>query len=112
MGEGEPEKFPRSLGMLPIMCRYKRCNLRGMSRTQLIARGEEGGEVGGYFLCNGNERAIRLLAYTGIPAPEARFSQYPHQFSGGQPSRPAAQQNNAPAQNNEPPMDFDDDIPF
>ncbi|NMC22598.1 MAG: ssDNA-binding protein, partial [Serratia sp.] len=25
--------------------------------------------------------------------------------------RPAAQ-NNAPAQNNEPPMDFDDDIPF
>jgi single-strand DNA-binding protein len=35
-----------------------------------------------------------------------------NQFSGGQQSRPAAQQNNAPAQNNEPPMDFDDDIPF
>lgn len=35
-----------------------------------------------------------------------------NQFSGGQQSRPAAQQNNAPAQSNEPPMDFDDDIPF
>ncbi|CPR17150.1 single-stranded DNA-binding protein SSB1 [Brenneria goodwinii] len=38
-----------------------------------------------------------------------------NQFSGGaqaqpQPSRPA--QNNAPAASNEPPMDFDDDIPF
>ncbi|MDW8844368.1 single-stranded DNA-binding protein SSB1 [Erwinia sp. P7711] len=35
-----------------------------------------------------------------------------NQFSGGQQSRPQQpQQNNAPA-NNEPPMDFDDDIPF
>ena len=34
-----------------------------------------------------------------------------NQFSGGQQARPAAQ-SNAPAQNNEPPMDFDDDIPF
>lgn len=36
-----------------------------------------------------------------------------NQFSGGQQaqSRPQSQQNNAPA-SNEPPMDFDDDIPF
>ncbi|CAI1019211.1 single-stranded DNA-binding protein SSB1 [Serratia quinivorans] len=34
-----------------------------------------------------------------------------NQFSGGQQARPA--QNNAPAAgSNEPPMDFDDDIPF
>lgn len=34
------------------------------------------------------------------------------QFSGGQPARPQqAQPGSAPA-NNEPPMDFDDDIPF
>ncbi|MEN4769961.1 single-stranded DNA-binding protein [Duffyella gerundensis] len=34
-----------------------------------------------------------------------------NQFSGGAQSRPQ-QQNSAPANNNEPPIDFDDDIPF
>ena len=48
----------------------------------------------------------------GQPQQPQGGAQAGNQFSGGQQSRPQQpQQNNAPA-NNEPPMDFDDDIPF
>ncbi|WP_413736116.1 single-stranded DNA-binding protein [Sodalis sp. RH21] len=44
----------------------------------------------------------------------AQFSGNPGSAAPANPpaGRPAAQNNNAPAAGNEPPMDFDDDIPF
>jgi len=61
VGDAEPERFSKMLGLLPIMTSSKRCNLRGMRRAELVQHDEESSEVGGYFICNGNERAIRLL---------------------------------------------------
>jgi DNA-directed RNA polymerase I subunit RPA2 len=37
------------------------CNLHGLDRAQLLDRGEEANEVGGYFIVNGNEKLLRLL---------------------------------------------------
>ena len=37
------------------------CNLHGLDRAQLLERGEEAAEVGGYFIVNGNEKLVRLL---------------------------------------------------
>ena len=61
VGEGEPERLERRLGLMPIMVRSKLCHLRGLSPAGLVERHEEGSEMGGFFVINGNERAVRLL---------------------------------------------------
>ncbi|VDK87186.1 unnamed protein product [Onchocerca ochengi] len=43
------------------MLKSNRCHLRCLTREQLVAHGEEGTEKGGYFICKGSEKVIRLL---------------------------------------------------
>lgn len=59
--DAEPERFTKKMGSMPIMVRSKQCHLRSLSPMALVAKHEEGGECGGFFLVNGNERAVRLL---------------------------------------------------
>ena len=37
------------------------CNLANLSPEELIKRGEEPEEMGGYFIVNGNEKVIRMI---------------------------------------------------
>jgi len=52
------ENFVAEVGKLPIMLKSKFCNLSGMSREELIKKGEDPTDPGGYFIVNGTERAI------------------------------------------------------
>lgn len=60
-GVDQAQRFTKKLGSMPIMVKSKACYLRHMRRSELIAAKEEGNEFGGYFICNGIERIIRLL---------------------------------------------------
>ena len=54
--------------------------------TQLIETIQEHLE---FDLARARQRSIELLAAVGIPAPEQRLTQYPHQLSGGMRQRVA-----------------------
>ncbi|KAG8749454.1 hypothetical protein FRC12_013408, partial [Ceratobasidium sp. 428] len=59
---GGPEhEESRDCGLLPVMVRSNRCNLKGFTSAQLVRKHEEPEEFGGYFVINGNERLIRYL---------------------------------------------------
>lgn len=52
------ENFVTMIGKLPIMLKSKYCHLYGLKREELIKRGEDPDDVGGYFIINGNERVL------------------------------------------------------
>ncbi|KAK2465955.1 hypothetical protein APHAL10511_001596 [Amanita phalloides] len=58
---GQTHEIPKDGGLLPIMVRSVRCNIRNMSSAELVRHHEEAEEFGGYFIINGNERLIRYL---------------------------------------------------
>lgn len=55
------QRINKRMGAMPIMVKSRLCHLRHMTRPQLVAAKEESTEMGGYFICNGIERIIRML---------------------------------------------------
>lgn len=52
------ENFVAEIGKLPIMLRSKYCHLHKLNEDELIEKGEDPNDPGGYFILNGNERVI------------------------------------------------------
>lgn len=52
------ETFETQIGTIPVMLKSKLCHLNGLDRKELIARGEDPDDLGGYFILNGNERVL------------------------------------------------------
>ncbi len=52
------ENFVAQIGKIPIMLKSKYCNLDGLSRDDLIKKGEDPTDPGGYFIINGTEKVI------------------------------------------------------
>ncbi|HIH71369.1 MAG TPA: DNA-directed RNA polymerase subunit B'', partial [Methanothermobacter thermautotrophicus] len=58
--EGGPEtEFEKVyIGELPVMLKSEICHLHGLSRKELMEKGEDPADPGGYFIVNGSERSI------------------------------------------------------
>ncbi len=52
------ENFVAEIGKFPIMLKSKYCNLSGLSREDLVKRGEDPSDPGGYFIINGTEKVV------------------------------------------------------
>lgn len=52
------ESFVTQIGNIPIMLKSKYCLLNKLSKEELINRGEDPNDPGGYFIINGTEKAL------------------------------------------------------
>ena len=52
------ESFVTQVGNIPIMLKSKWCHLHNMGRNELIEKGEDPDEPGGYFIINGTEKVL------------------------------------------------------
>ena len=52
------ESFVTQVGSLPIMLRSKYCHLSGLNSDELLLKGEDPTDLGGYFIINGTERVL------------------------------------------------------
>jgi DNA-directed RNA polymerase subunit B len=52
------ESFTTQIGNIPIMLKSKFCHLYGLSKEDLIEKGEDPTDPGGYFIINGTEKVL------------------------------------------------------
>lgn len=52
------ENFKTQIGNIPIMLKSKYCHLNSLSREELVKKGEDPDDPGGYFIINGTEKAL------------------------------------------------------
>lgn len=52
------ESFTTQIGNLPIMLKSKNCHLYKLGREELIEKGEDPDDPGGYFIINGTEKVL------------------------------------------------------
>ncbi|HIG98193.1 TPA: DNA-directed RNA polymerase subunit B'' [Candidatus Woesearchaeota archaeon] len=52
------ESFETQIGNLPIMLKSKVCHLSKLGREELVRRGEDPDDPGGYFIINGTEKVL------------------------------------------------------
>lgn len=52
------ESFTAQIGKMPIMLKSKYCHLAGLNTEDLIKRGEDPHDPGGYFIINGTEKVL------------------------------------------------------
>lgn len=52
------ESFTTQIGNIPIMLKSKHCHLNKLSREELIQKGEDPDDPGGYFIINGTEKVL------------------------------------------------------
>jgi DNA-directed RNA polymerase subunit B len=54
----ERENFTTQIANLPIMLKSKCCHLNKLTKDELIEKGEDPDDPGGYFIINGTEKAL------------------------------------------------------
>jgi DNA-directed RNA polymerase subunit B len=52
------ESFKTQIGFMPIMLKSNNCHLNGLNEEELIEKGEDPNDPGGYFIINGTEKVL------------------------------------------------------
>lgn len=52
------ESITAQIANVPIMLKSKKCHLHGLNREELISKGEDPDDPGGYFIINGTEKVL------------------------------------------------------